>query len=109
MPKISFPDGKIKEFEKGVNGFQVAESISNSLLKKAVAMQVNGVQRDLCDSINEDAEIKIITKFLMELSYMYKTLGITISTIVFLFTSFNCMLGDKPAEYMIGRLILSQR
>ncbi|MQG16121.1 MAG: hypothetical protein FI698_04875 [SAR202 cluster bacterium] len=41
----------------------------------------------------------------MELSYMYKTLGITISTIVFLFASFNCMLGDKPAEYMIGRLI----
>ncbi len=62
MPKISFPDGKTKEFQKGVNGFIVAESISKSLLKKAVAMQINGVQRDLCDLINEDSEIKIITK-----------------------------------------------
>ena len=52
MPKISFPDGKTKEFQKGVNGFIVAESISKSLLKKAVAMQINGVQRDLCDLIN---------------------------------------------------------
>ncbi len=62
MPKILFPDGKTKKFDKGVNGFIVAESISKSLLKKAVAMQINGVQRDLSDSINEDSEIKIITK-----------------------------------------------
>ncbi len=62
MPKISFPDGKTHEFGEGVNGFLVAESISKSLLKQAVAMQVNGVQKDLCDVIDDDAEIKIITR-----------------------------------------------
>ena len=61
MPKILFPDGKTKSFEKETNGFAIAESISKSLLKKAVAVTVNGKQKDLCDSITEDSEIKIIT------------------------------------------------
>ena len=47
---------------KEINGFVIAESISKSLLKKAVAISVNGEQKDLCDSITEDSEIKIITR-----------------------------------------------
>ena len=62
MPKISFPDGRTQSFEKEINGFMIAESISKSLLKKAVAISVNGNQKDLCDMITEDAEINIITK-----------------------------------------------
>ena len=62
MPKILFPDGRTQSFEKEINGFVIAESISKSLLKKAVAISVNGKQKDLCDMITEDAEINIITK-----------------------------------------------
>ena len=44
MLKISFPDGRTQTFEKKLNGFEIAESISKSLSKKAVAMKVNGTQ-----------------------------------------------------------------
>ena len=62
MPRILFPDGRTQTFEKKTNGAIIAESISKSLLKKAVAIFVNGEQKDLCDSITEDSEIKIITR-----------------------------------------------
>ena len=62
MPNITFPDGRSQFFQEGVNGFTVAESISKSLIKKAVAVSINGVGRDLCDIINDDAQVKIITK-----------------------------------------------
>ena len=62
MPRILFPDGRTQSFEKEINGFVIAESSSKSLLKKAVAISVNGKQKDLCDVITEDAEINIITK-----------------------------------------------
>ena len=62
MPRILFPDGRTKSFDKETNGFIIAESISKSLLKQAVAISVNGEQKDLCDLITEDSEIKIITK-----------------------------------------------
>ncbi len=61
MPKLKFPDGRIQIFDEGVDGFLVAESISKSLLKKAVAILVDGIQKDLCDVISEDAKIEIIT------------------------------------------------
>ncbi len=61
MPNIKFPDGNSRFFESGVNGFIIAESISKSLIKKAVAISINGIQRDLCDLIDDDAEVEIIT------------------------------------------------
>ena len=61
MPKITFPDGQVKEFQKDISGKTIAESISNSLAKEAVAILVNGIQQDLCDVIKEDASISIIT------------------------------------------------
>ena len=62
MPNIKFPDGNSRFFDAGVNGFIIAESISKSLIKNAVAISINGVQRDLCDIINDDADINIITR-----------------------------------------------
>ena len=62
MPKITFPDGRSQFFEQGVNGLTIAESISKSLIKEAVAVSINGMQKDLCDIINDDADIKIITR-----------------------------------------------
>ena len=61
MLKISFPDGRTQTFKKELNGFEIADSISKSLSKKAVAMKVNGVLMDLCDSIKSDSTVELIT------------------------------------------------
>ncbi len=58
---LTLPDGKKRKYEKGVNGFIIAKDISLSLSKQAVAMKINGLQRDLCDPIYEDSSISIIT------------------------------------------------
>ena len=42
MIKITFPDGAVREFESGVTTFEIAQSISNSLAKKALAGKFNG-------------------------------------------------------------------
>ncbi|MFL2660696.1 MAG: threonine--tRNA ligase [Alphaproteobacteria bacterium] len=62
MPKITFPDGRTQSYEEGITGFVLAESISKSLVKEAVAVSVNGIQKDLCDIIDDDADVKIITR-----------------------------------------------
>jgi len=58
---LTLPDGKKRKYEKGVDGFIIAKDVSLSLSKQAVAMKINGVQRDLCDQIYEDSSISIIT------------------------------------------------
>ena len=58
---ITFPDGKKRIYEKGITGSQIAESISKSLQKKAVAIKVDQIQKDLCDSLYSDSSISIIT------------------------------------------------
>ena len=57
MIKITFPDGTIREFEKGVTGLQIAESISPRLAKEVLACGVNGETYDLTRPIEEDANI----------------------------------------------------
>ena len=47
MIKITFPDGAVKEFESGTTTLAIAESISKSLAKKALAGKVNGKLVDL--------------------------------------------------------------
>jgi threonyl-tRNA synthetase len=59
--KITFPDGSVKDFEQGITGLKIADALSNSLSKKALAVSVNGEVWDLHRSINSDAEIKIFT------------------------------------------------
>ncbi|EHG8745659.1 TPA: threonine--tRNA ligase [Enterococcus faecium] len=61
MIKITFPDGAVKEFESGTTTLAIAESISKSLAKKALAGKVNGKLVDLTRPIEEDASIEIIT------------------------------------------------
>jgi threonyl-tRNA synthetase len=58
---ITLPDGSIKDLPKGSTGLDLAESIGPGLAKAALAVVVNGNQKDLSDSINEDAEVSIIT------------------------------------------------
>ena len=58
---IEFPDGTIKNFQKGITAIQVAESISNSLKKTAIACSLNGVLSDLSKEINENCKLEIFT------------------------------------------------
>ena len=62
MPDIILPDGKKIPFAKTIDGFEISKKISKSLAKEACVMSVNGELKDLSFSINEGAEVKIITK-----------------------------------------------
>src|SRR5689334_7848071 len=62
MPVLTFPDGNSREFASGSTGKAVAESISKSLAKKAIAMKLDGVLSDLADVIQGDARIEIVTR-----------------------------------------------
>ena len=44
--KISFPDGETRNYNNGVSGYEIAESISKSLAKTAIAVNIDGVQKD---------------------------------------------------------------
>ncbi len=59
MIKISFPDGSVREYENGVTGMQIAESISPALARNCVACGVNGETTELNRPINEDAKITL--------------------------------------------------
>ncbi len=59
MVKITFPDGSIREYEQGITGMQIAESISPRLAKEVLVIEVNGQLYDLSRQINEDAAIKL--------------------------------------------------
>ena len=56
MIKITFPDGSVREYNEGVNGLQIAESISSRLAQDVLACGVNGETYDLGRPINEDAD-----------------------------------------------------
>lgn len=58
---ITFPDDNKKSFPAGITGFDIAKSISQSLLNKALAIKVNDQMYDLNRAIEDDAQIKIIT------------------------------------------------
>ena len=59
--KITLPDGSIRELEKGSTGLDLANDIGPGLAKAAIAVVVNGSQRDLCDPINDDSKVSILT------------------------------------------------
>lgn len=59
---LEFPDGNVKEFDAGVTPLEIAQDISISLGKKAVAGKLNGEVLDLSAPITTDGKIEIITK-----------------------------------------------
>ena len=59
MIKITFPDGSVREYEEGVTGFQIAESISPALARNVVSCGVNGETVELNRPINTDATIAL--------------------------------------------------
>ncbi|UCE67826.1 MAG: threonine--tRNA ligase [Candidatus Zixiibacteriota bacterium] len=61
MIKVKFPDGSRKEFKEDVTPAEIARSISNSLVKKALGAVVNGSIVDLSHPISADCSLRILT------------------------------------------------
>ena len=61
MPNITLPDGKKINFKSKINGLEIADKISKSLIKQALIMSVDGELKDLSYSIKRDSTVKIIT------------------------------------------------
>ncbi|MFC7680143.1 threonine--tRNA ligase [Paenibacillus sp. GCM10028914] len=58
---VNLPDGTIRRYQQGTTIEQVAESISTSLKKNAIAGKINGKLVDLRESIDHDSLIEIVT------------------------------------------------
>lgn len=61
MPRITLPDGSIRQYERPVTAAQVAADIGTGLAKAAIGAKVNGELRDLNALIDRDASLSIIT------------------------------------------------
>ena len=59
MIKITFPDQSVREFEAGVTGLEIAQSISPRLAKEVLSITVNDTLMDLTRPITTDASIKL--------------------------------------------------
>ncbi len=59
---LKFPDGSVREHDATTTGAQLAESISKSLAKKAVAYALDGTVRDLSDPVGASGAVEIITR-----------------------------------------------
>ncbi|MGX5734022.1 threonine--tRNA ligase [Bosea thiooxidans] len=59
---LTFPDGAKREFPSGITGVDIAKGISPSLLKRTVAMALDGTVADLADPIDRDAKIEFLNR-----------------------------------------------
>jgi threonyl-tRNA synthetase len=62
MVNLQFPDGAVRPFKSGITGAEIAGGISPSLLKRTVAMALDGIVHDLTDVIIGDAKIELLTR-----------------------------------------------
>lgn len=61
MVAITLADKSVRNFDSEIDGFILAENISKSLAKIAIAMKVNGEEVDLATKITKDSLVEIIT------------------------------------------------
>ena len=61
MINITFPDGAVRQYEKGITAQEIAKSISEGLARKVIAAGVNGQVWDITRPIKEDAALKLYT------------------------------------------------
>src|SRR5258708_19378073 len=59
---ITLPDGKVLNFTRGVTGAEVAAAIGPGLAKAALAITVDGKERNIFRPIERDTKIRIITR-----------------------------------------------
>ncbi len=62
MVALRLPDGAVRDFDGAVTGLELAEDISKSLAKKAIAVKVDGALTDLFVPITQDASVEIVTR-----------------------------------------------
>lgn len=58
---ITFADGSVKVFQHNITGLEIARTISNSLAKEALLIEVDDILKDLNDDVEYDAKVKILT------------------------------------------------
>ena len=59
MINVTFPDGSVRQYNKGVTGMEIAKGISSRLAQEVLAVSVNDKVFDLLRPINEDCSIKL--------------------------------------------------
>ena len=59
---LTFPDGSVRDYPAALTGLELAESISKSLAKKAVAYAIDGTPRDLSDPLETSGAVEILTR-----------------------------------------------
>ena len=59
MINITFPDGSVRQYDKGITGLQIAESISQRLAQEIIAVGVNDTVTEVNRPITTDASIKL--------------------------------------------------
>ena len=59
---LTFPDGSVRDYDAAMTGAALAESISKSLAKKAVAYAIDGTVRDLSDPLGRSGKVEIVTR-----------------------------------------------
>jgi hypothetical protein len=84
MIKITFPDGSVREYNEGVTGLQIAESISSRLAQDVLACGVNGEIYDLGRPIMQDAVGHVCLFDVKSFPFSY-SLNLFKSTIVVLY------------------------
>ena len=58
MVNVTFPDGTVREYEKGITVIEIAKAISKNLAKEVMAAEIDGTVVDIRTEVNEDTEIK---------------------------------------------------
>ncbi|HEB61873.1 MAG TPA: threonine--tRNA ligase [Bacteroidetes bacterium] len=61
MINITFPDGNVRQYDKGTTAMQIAESISSGLARNVLSAKVDGVVWDATRAINQDASVQLLT------------------------------------------------
>ncbi len=59
---LTFPDNSVRDYDSAVTGAAIAEGISKSLAKKAVAYALDGELRDLSEPVGRAGRIEIVTR-----------------------------------------------
>lgn len=61
MINITFPDGAVRTYDKGITALSIAKSISEGLARKVLAASVNGVVCDATLPLHSDAQLQLLT------------------------------------------------
>ncbi len=59
---LTFPDDSVRDYDPAVTGAAIAEGISKSLAKKAVAYALDGELRDLSEPVGRAGRLEIVTR-----------------------------------------------